>query len=147
MSNSPFFIGSRRLGRTSVQEELERHLVPLLRADRAKFLCAGPHNLRTTLSNSVLMHERAQGAGISLVPLLRADRAKLPCAGLSAPSRSRSYPTLTFAAVSCKRVCSGVCGFSAQPSAMLRTVYVECQRHAMQYGSCSSASAIMLTMH
>ena len=41
VSNSPFFIGSRRLGRTSVQEELERHLVPLLRADRAKFLCAG----------------------------------------------------------------------------------------------------------
>ena len=41
VSNSPFFIGGRRLGRTSVQEELERHLVPLLRADRAKFLCAG----------------------------------------------------------------------------------------------------------
>ena len=41
VSNSPFFISGRRLGRTSVQEELERHLVPLLRADRAKFLCAG----------------------------------------------------------------------------------------------------------
>ncbi len=41
VSNSPFFIKGARLGRTSVQEELERHLVPLLRCDRAKFMCAG----------------------------------------------------------------------------------------------------------
>ncbi|KAK9830622.1 hypothetical protein WJX81_006632 [Elliptochloris bilobata] len=45
VSNSPFFIGGQRLGRTSVQEELERHLVPLLRADRAKFMCAGREDL------------------------------------------------------------------------------------------------------
>ena len=41
VSNSPFFIDGKRLGRTSVQEELERYLVPLLRCDRAKFMCAG----------------------------------------------------------------------------------------------------------
>ena len=45
VSQSPFFIDGERKGRTSVQEEIERHILPLLRADGAKFVTAGREDL------------------------------------------------------------------------------------------------------
>jgi tRNA pseudouridine synthase 10 len=41
VSQSPFFLEGARRGRTSVQEEIQRHLLPVMRADGAKFVTAG----------------------------------------------------------------------------------------------------------
>lgn len=41
VSQSPWIIDGVRKGRTSVQEEIERVLLPALRCDSAKFITAG----------------------------------------------------------------------------------------------------------
>ena len=45
ISQSPFFVGGHRLGRTSVQEAVEAWLLPALRADSLKFVTAGREDM------------------------------------------------------------------------------------------------------
>jgi tRNA pseudouridine synthase 10 len=45
VSQSPFFVGGARLGRTSVQEVIESFLLPALRADGCKFVTAGREDM------------------------------------------------------------------------------------------------------
>jgi len=68
VSQSPFFIDGARRGRTSVQEEVERVLLPLLDADAAKFVTAGRED----------MDVRCLGRGRPFVLEVANARAPLP---------------------------------------------------------------------
>ena len=71
VSQSPFFVGGARLGRTSVQEVLEGWLLPALRADALKFVTAGRED----------MDVRMLGAGRPFVAEVLNARARIDWGG------------------------------------------------------------------
>ena len=74
VSQSPFFIDGERRGRTSVQEEIERALLPAMRADSLRFITAGREDLDV----------RMLGGGRPFVCEVLNARAEAPGAGVLA---------------------------------------------------------------
>ncbi|CAL8470277.1 g9819 [Coccomyxa elongata] len=68
ISHSPFIIDGVRLGRTSIQEELERVVLPHLRCDSSKFISAGRED----------MDVRMLGSGRPFVLEIANARARMP---------------------------------------------------------------------